>query len=73
MSVGQLKHWLLVMKDNTSYASSYFLKDKSELKDVMMSLLEDLEAMYSINTWYVHYNNAGENETFEQLYKKGRI
>ena len=30
------KHWLLVVEDDTDYAWSYFLKKRSELKDMMM-------------------------------------
>ena len=33
------KHWLLVVEDSTNYAWSHFLKEKSELKDVIISLL----------------------------------
>ena len=30
ISLGNKKHWLLVLKDNTNYAWSHHLKEKSE-------------------------------------------
>ena len=35
-SLGGKKYWLLIVENNTDYALSYFLPEKSELKDVMM-------------------------------------
>ena len=61
------KHWLLTVEDSTDYALSYFLKEKSELKDMMMSLLKDLKAMYGVTE---SYDNAGENEAYEWLCKQ---
>ena len=36
------KNSLLVIKDRTGFAWSYFLKEKSELKNVMLGLIKDL-------------------------------
>ena len=36
--MGSKKHWLLMLKDSTEYVSSYFLKERSELKHVMIPL-----------------------------------
>ena len=35
---GGKKHWLLVIEDCTDYEWSYFLKENSKLKNVMLSL-----------------------------------
>ena len=52
-NMGSIKHWLLVVNNGTDYASGNFLNKKSELKDVMMSLLKDLKAITCINVRFV--------------------
>ena len=61
------------MKDCTDYTWSYFLKEKTELKQVMMSLSNDLKATYCIDARYIVYDNAGENEDFKWLCKQDRM
>ena len=39
--------------------------EKSDLNDVMICLLKDLKAIYSVNVSYVCCDNAGENEAFK--------
>ena len=48
-SLGGKKHWLLVIEDSTDFSRIYFLKEKLELKNVMMLLMKDIKAMYGIN------------------------
>ena len=43
---------------------------KSELENVMMSLIKDLKASYSMNMKYARQDNAGENTDFERTYKQ---
>ena len=43
--MGGNKHWLFVVEDSIYHAWCYFLKEKSELKDVMRSSLKDLKAI----------------------------
>ena len=58
------------MEDSTNYAWSYFSKEKSELKDVMMFSFKDLKATYDVDVRYVCCDNAGKNEAFEGLCKQ---
>ena len=58
-SICSKKLWFLIVKDSTDYAWSYFLKEKSELKHVMMSLIKNVKAIYCINIRYVHCDNTG--------------
>ena len=43
-TLGDKKHWLLIVEDNINYAWSYFQKEKSELKDAMLGLIKNLKA-----------------------------
>ena len=50
------------------------LKEKWELKNVMLSLIKDLKAMYGFNVKYARCDNAGENEDIEGLvHRKGWV
>ena len=40
---GGKKHWLLVMEESSNYAWSFFLKEKSNLEDVMLGLIKNLK------------------------------
>ena len=64
-SIVSKKHWLLVVEDSTDYSLSYFSQEKFKVKDMMMSLLKELQAMYVITVRYNHGDNAGESEAFE--------
>ncbi len=48
MSIGGKKNWLLVLDDCTDLAWSYFLKNKSDLKDEILALIKELKAKYDI-------------------------
>ena len=39
VNMGGKEHWILVLDDNTNHAWSYFFKEKSELKDIMVIFL----------------------------------
>ena len=69
-SMDCVKKWLLVIKGSTDYILSYFLKKKFELKDVMTSLIKNLKAPYSVNSWHICCHNARKNGTFEWLCKQ---
>ena len=64
-SIGGKKHMFHVVEDSMDYAWSYFLKEKSELKDLMMTLFKDSKMMFGVTVRYAHCDNAGENETLE--------
>ena len=40
---GGMKHWLLVIEDSADYVWSYFLKEKLELKNLMMGLMKNFK------------------------------
>ena len=42
------KHWLLVIEHNADYAWSFFLKEKSELKYVILGLVKDMNTKYGV-------------------------
>ena len=67
---GSEKLWLLVMEDNTTFAWSYLLKEKSVSENVMTFLIKDLKAKYGINEKHARFNNAGENEDLEMVCKQ---
>ena len=70
ISMGCKKHWLLVLEDSIDYAWSYFLKEKSELEDIMLIFLKYLKSTQGINVRYTNCNNASENESFESVCKQ---
>ena len=48
----------------------YFLKEKSELKIILVALLEDLKATEGEDCRYTHCDDDGENEAFERPCKQ---
>ena len=58
------------MCDATDYAWSFFLKEKSELKDVMLSLVRELQEKYGVTVKAIRGDNSGENNAFEKLCKQ---
>ena len=67
---GDKKHWLLVVEDITKYAWSFFLKEKSDLSGVLMSLVKNLNIKYNTQVQYLCCDNAGENDAFEKACKQ---
>ena len=71
--MGSQKHWILTIEESMYYTRGNFLKEKPELKDVMMSLIKYLKATYRVNVSYVNCDNAGKNEAVEWLCKQEGI
>ncbi len=65
-SIGGMKHWLLVLDDCTDLAWSYFLKNKSDLKNEILALIKESKAKFCITVKYIRCNNAGENIALEK-------
>ncbi len=65
-SIGGKKNWLLVLDDCTDLAWSYFLKNKSNLKDEILALIKELKAKFGITVKYIRCDNAGENIALEK-------
>ena len=64
------KHLLLELEDSIDHAWSYFLKDNSKLKNVVMVLLKVLKTILGILARNIHCDDAGENIDFERLCKQ---
>ena len=65
---GGKHHWLLVIDDN--YGWSFFLKEKSNLAETMLGLVNNLETKFHLQLQYFHCNNAGEKQAFEKTCKQ---
>ena len=52
---------------------SFFLKEKSDLKNVMMALIKNSKTKYNIQVQYLHCNNMGENIAFAIACKQEEI
>jgi len=62
-SYGGSKFWALIVDDYTDFCWSIFLKNKSDLKDKMFSLLTDLH-IAGIDVKYIRCDDSGENKSF---------
>ena len=69
-SLGGKRHWLLVLDDKPDKAWSFFLKQKSDLKDVVLPFLKDITATYGYKIVNIRCDNAGENTALEKLCKQ---
>ena len=63
---GSKNHWLLVMDDSSNYIWSFFLKEKSFLVDIMISLIKNLKNDNNLQAQYLYCDNAGENVAFKK-------
>ena len=62
-SYGGSKFWALIVDDYTDYCWSLFLKNKSELKSKMLTLLTDLK-IAGIDIKFIRCDDSGENKSF---------
>jgi len=69
-SIGGKSHWLLVVDDCTDYAWSFFLKQKSETKDIMIALIKELKQAYDIEVKTIRCDNSGENNALQRSCKQ---
>ena len=69
-TLGGKKHWLLAVEESMENARSHFLKEKSELKNVMMGLIKNLKTMHDIQLEYLQCDNVRENIDFENIFKQ---
>ena len=58
------------MDDCTDYAWSFFLKQKSETKDIIIDLIKQLKQAYDINVKTIQCNNSGENNALQRICKQ---
>ena len=63
------KHSLLVIEYSSNYTSSIFLKEKSELADIMLCLIKTFKNKYNMQIQYLCCDYAGENVVFEKACK----
>jgi hypothetical protein len=70
-SYGGSCFWVLLVDDYSDYCWSIFLKNKTDLKSKVMTLLTDLK-ISEINVKYIRCNYSGENKTlFETCQAQG--
>jgi hypothetical protein len=70
-SYGGSCFWVLLIDDYSDYCWSIFLKNKSDLKSKIMTLLTDLK-IAEINVNYIRCNDSGENKAlFEACQAQG--
>jgi len=69
-SYGKAKFWLLVVDDVTNFCWSFFLKSKSKIKTVMITLIKELNDRHKIKVERICCNNSGENHSFHQAAKQ---
>ena len=69
-TVGTKKNWLLVIDDSTSYVQSFFLKETSNLADIIVGLIKNLKNEYNLQVQYLCCNNTGENIAFKKACKQ---
>jgi transposase InsO family protein len=62
-SYGGSKFWALIVDNYTNYCWGIFLKNKSELKEKMLTLLTDLK-IAGIEVKFIRCDDSGENKSF---------
>ena len=67
---GSKQHWLLVIDDSSDFIWSFFLKDKSNLMDIMVGLVTNPKNKYDLQVQHLCCNNAGDNVSFERACRK---
>ena len=72
-SIGGAKFWLLVLDDATDMCWSFFLKEKSELAEVVLQLLLDLRFKHNRTVKFIRCDNAGENMSLQKRCDKGGL
>ena len=52
-------HWLLVIDDCSNWSWSFFLKEKSDLVETMLGLINNLKTILNLQVQCLHCNYAG--------------
>ena len=60
------KHWLLIIDDSSNFIWSFFLKEMSNLADVMIGLIKNLKNKYCVQVQNFRCHNTGENVAFKK-------
>ena len=68
-SFGGSKFWTLIVDDCTNFCWSYFLKKKSDLKEQVTNLIQELKTK-DIEVKFVRCDDAGENIALEKHCKQ---
>ena len=61
---GGIRHWDLVMDDNTGFLWSYFLQKKSDTSEVMINLITHLKKL-GCQVKHIKCNNDGKHLSFQ--------
>jgi hypothetical protein len=71
-SLGGAKFWALIVYDYTDYCWSFVLKNKSDLKVKIKTLLTDLK-ITNQNVRLIRCDNAGENMTMKMILRSNHL
>jgi hypothetical protein len=63
-SIGAAKFWALIVDDFTDYCWSFILRNKSDLKVKIKTLLTEIK-IANPNVRFIRCDNAGENMTMK--------
>ena len=67
---GGKNHWVLAVDDSNNFIWSFFLKEKSDLVDIMSDFINNLKNKYNLHVQYLCCDNAGENVAFKKVGKQ---
>ena len=70
LTFGGKHHWLLVINDCSNYCWSFFLHEKSDLSQTILTLINNLKIKHNLLVQCICCNNAGENQAFKQTCDK---
>jgi hypothetical protein len=65
-SFGWAKYWLMIKENLTDYIWSYFLHNKSDLSDTVMTWMWDLKKRIGITVNHICWDNAGESQALQK-------
>ena len=67
-SAGGSKYWCLAVDEATHMIFSMFLKQKSDMKEKLVTFLKELQHTYGVKVKHTRCDNAGENRALEELF-----
>ena len=65
-SMGGKRHWLIVVDEFSDCSHSFFLKRKSDQKELLPFWIKELKAKYGIDIKYIRLDNSGENRSLQK-------
>ena len=65
-SMGGKRHWLIVVDEFSDCSHSFFLKRKSDQKELFPIWIKELKAKFGIDIKYIRLDNSGENRSLQK-------